>query len=357
MNPAVIRSDEAVSRTVYSAVWPETETETLVRRCMVEVVDTLLARHQQAHTKRQDPMHEEFFEAWNQYAQLAVLLPAWNHRYPTAGSSGAIREILRSAVWQHQDLVVFEGDYEGYAAMARMQGTTIHVVDRRHWREQLDAWRTRGTPWGQQGRRAQWWGSQPSAIDGCLWPDFDAWLMAMDEFEADTALWVDLCYLGVTTRAFQLDLRRLLVAGIVFSLSKAMGAYYRRIGGRLSRDPLPGLWGNGWFKNLDSLYLGTRWLQDPTFQGDPWRSTLCERQALALERALSVHGDAFVQAGVAWRPSDVALLMSADAALRPAGLMGDAERWWNAAARGVSPAWRRLCLTPSLDLEGHHVAS
>lgn len=354
MDMPMIRCDEAVSRTVYSAVWPETEA--LVRRCMAEETEAMLARHRQAHTKRQDAMHGEFFDAWLAYAQPFARLPALPHHYPSAGSSEAIREILRSALWQQQDLVVFDGEYEGYEAMAAMQGTTIHRIDRQRWREQIEQWLTQGTPWGRQGRRAQWWVSQPSAIDGNLWAEFEAWLGATEALGADTSIWVDLCYLGVTTRAFHLDLDRPHVAGVVFSLSKTMGAYYRRIGGCLSREPLPGLWGNGWFKNLDSLYLGTRWLQTPVFQGDQWQATLLARQHQAIARVLnSETGAAFADAGIVWRPADVALLMCADPQVR-AQPLGDAGRWWQASARGEAPAGRRLCLTPSLATEATHVA-
>lgn len=351
----LITPDEAVSRTVYSAVWPETEA--LMRHCLERETEALLARHREAHTKRQDPMHQAFFDAWKGFAGASVQVD-WTtlpHAYPTAGSSEAIREIIRSALWNQQDLVVFDGDYEGYEAMALMQGTVLHRVSRETWKETLAQWQAHGTPWGRAGRKAQWWVSQPSALDGNVWGDFEAWLSTADTLP-DLAVWVDLCYLGLTIQPFTVDLRHPAVAGVVFSLSKVMGAYYRRIGGCFTREAQPGLWGNGWFKNLDSLYLGTRWLQDPRFQGDTWRKHLRTHQTIAMTRALAVHGAAFANAGVKWQPSAVALLMHAPVPTFTPELTGTPARWWAAAARGERPSSRRLCLTPSFVLGESHVA-
>src|SRR5918999_601042 len=61
--------------------------------------------------------------------------------------------------------------------------------------------------------------------------------------------------------AHRLDLRSPSLGAVFFSLSKAFGVYYHRIGGVLSRAPLPGLEGNRWFKNVFSLALGTLLLE------------------------------------------------------------------------------------------------
>lgn len=350
----LLSPQDAVSRTVYSAVWPETED--LVRTCLTQETEAMLARHRHAHSKHQDTLHEAFFDAWTAYAAPTVTIDRdqFPHHYPVAGSSEAIREIIRSALWKQQDLVIFDGDYEGYEAIASMQGTTVHRVDRRHWRQTMNEWAEKGTPWGNAGRRAQWWISQPSSLDGNVWSDFSEWLALTGMWPRDLDVWVDLCYLGVTTRAFEMALDEKSVAGVVFSLSKTMGAYYRRIGGCFARDEQPGLWGNAWFKNLDSLYLGTRWLTDPTFQGLAWHATLRERQKTAFAWAMAAHGSEFDAAGVQWGASDVALLMYAHDPRMTPTLSEPAARWWAASSRGEGPASRRLCLTPSLDMT--HVA-
>lgn len=331
-----------VSLTVYSVVWPDTEA--LVRRCMVEEAEAMLDRHRAAHTKRQDALHGPFFDAWRRFAAPAVSgLEAFGEAYPCAGSSEAIREILRQAGWKGQTLVVFDGDYEGYEAIAQAQGTPIVRVDRERWVETLDAWRRDGVPWGPAG--AQWWASQPSALDGNAWAGFDAWLDALAAVPGCEA-WVDLTYVGRARLTAPLSLDKPAVAGVVFSLSKVMGAYYRRIGGCLARAEIPGLWANRWFKNLDSLYLGERWLAqagDALAEGRRY----ADAQARAVARALDAMGGADAWADVQWRASDVALLMHAD----PRGIPpAHGRALWDACRRGQGKdASARLCLTPLLE--------
>ena len=180
MLQALSPAQPPVCQTVYSLVWPATEA--LVRRCLRDELSTMLANHQDAFTKQQDDLHLPFFAAWKTFAASAVHAnwEEFPEAYPTAGSSEAIREIIRQARWEDQVLVVFDGDYEGYEATAAPQGTEVFRIDRNRWREQVEAWRQHGPPWGQ--RVAQWWISQPSAIDGNTWPDFAPWLAAMQSF-------------------------------------------------------------------------------------------------------------------------------------------------------------------------------
>ena len=348
-----------VSTTVYSVVWPETEA--LVRRCMTHELDAMLNAHRDAHTKHQDGLHEPFFDAWTRFAAPAL---AWNpgdfpEHYPTAGSSEAIRELIRRQAWTGQDLVVFDGEYEGYEAIAAAQGTRVHRVDRTDWRGTLDAWRRTGAPWGEKG--AVWWVSQPSALDGNLWSDFADWLDAVEALAGVSGgcrVWVDLTYVGRARMATPIALTSPVVDGVVFSLSKVMGAYYRRIGGCMARAEVPGLWANRWFKNLDALYLGQRWLEeagDALTEGAKYREAQQTAMALALE---ALGGDAEWRGrGVVWKASDVALLMYAE---DPNGLRGADEPFcelWFQASRGQArngpehrwaAASRRYCLTPTL---------
>ena len=346
---------DGVSLTVYSVVWPATEA--LVRRCLTLEVEAMLERHRDAFTKHQDALHAPFFSAWRAFVAPAVKgLEAFTEEYPCAGSSEAIREIIRQASWKQQALVIFDGDYEGYEAIAQAQQTPVIRVDRQRWRETLALWREQGLPWGEQG--AQWWVSQPSAIDGNAWTDFSAWLLEVDTL-AGCEAWVDLTYVGRARLDTAVDLTaHPCVAGVVFSLSKVMGAYYRRIGGCLSRSEVPGLWANRWFKNLDSLFLGQQWLEQA---GDALSEGLRHRdlQAQAMNRALAAMGGqhAWEQAGVRWQASDVALLMHAD----PTGSAPVAhQELWDACKRGQHKnASARLCLTPAIETllkETNHVA-
>lgn len=343
----VLPPDSPVTATVYSMVWPQTEQ--LLRRAAIESLDDMLARHRSAHTKRQDAMHDSFFDAWRSWAAPCVTFDdhQFPERYPSAGSSEAIREVIRSALWRHQDLVVFDGEYEGYEAIAVMQGTVVHRVPRAQWRAVLDHWRVAGAPWGDRG--AQWWISQPSAIDGNVWAEFDAWLDATASWSA-LEVWFDACYVGMCSAPIAIDLtRRPQVAGLVFSLSKVMGAYYRRIGGCWTRAPQPGLWGNRWFKNLDSLYLGELFLKE-TGTAAVFGRRHAEIQARALAVEWSPFQADWAAMGISWRPSDVPLLVCSDQvnAVVPDG--HPLRVYWDAARRGTdAPAGRRLCLTPTID--------
>lgn len=340
-------NDLPVSPTVYSVVWPSTEQ--LIRRVLVQEAEQMLDRHRNAHTKRQDPMHEGFFDAWLRFASPVLTLPGdATHHYPTAGSSEAIREIIRQAAWKDQDVVIFAGEYEGYEAIANTQGTRVHRVDRHRWREVLEGYARDGAPW--QGRGAQWWISQPSALDGNDWPDFQEWLLAVERWSGSLDVWVDLTYLGRSTAATAIDLSASpVVAGIVFSLSKVMGAYYRRIGGCISRAPVEGLWANRWFKNLDSLYLGQAWLEQAGNAVSEGRLyAVMQHRAMGVALQGMGGAQAWHEAGIQWQASDVPLLMHApDPTLAvPSAL----EPWWQMARRGApaSPSSRRLCLTPTL---------
>lgn len=345
---------DSVSLTVYSVVWPSTES--LVRRVLTQETEELLSRHRAAYTKRQDALHAPFFQAWLDFVGPCVSgLDGYGYSYPTNGSSEAIREVIRQACPNGDFVVVFEGEYEGYEALASPQGTTVLSVNRSRWREVVQSWKEGSPPWGNA--RAQWWVSQPSAIDGNVWEDYQAWLDEVATLPG-CDVWVDLCYVGMCHPAPQVDVSSPVIAGVVFSLSKVMGAYYRRIGGCFSRKEIPGLWGNRWFKNLDSLYLGQRWLEEAgTAAIHAQRCAIV--QSMAMERAVEAIGgqDYWDAQGVQWLPSQVPLLMHASTTVLADP--SSAPAWWNTAVRGRHTAASvRLCLTPSIEklLEDIHVA-
>lgn len=332
--------------TVYSTVWPDTET--FLRNHLSSELEVMLDRHRNAHTKKQDDYHVEFFEAWNEFVKPVVFgLSDFTEMYPTAGSSEAIREIIRQASWKNQSLVIFDGEYEGYEAMASCQNTEVIRVNRDNWKETLESWRKNGTPWGNGG--AQWWISQPSAIDGDQWLEFTEWLCEMQEWPECNIL-VDLCYVGSAEIQGVIDVGNApSVSGVVFSLSKIMGCYYRRIGGCLSKTQIPGLWGNHWFKNIDSLHIGTKWLEgvgDAVSHGKKYK----EIQKEAMERAVQLLGGEALwkEGGISWKACDVPLLMKADNmnGTPPKGW----EEFWKISSRGkLDKKSVRICLTPIIE--------
>lgn len=293
-----------VSTTVYSLVYPET------RAVLGELWDSHPhAMYEAPWTARQDAMHEDFFATWAAWSGLPGIAGRLPHAYPTGGSSEAIRDAicLMAADPSRPRLVMLDGDYEGYPALAAAYGVDVVRLRRDHWRTDLAA--VRGP--------VEAFLSQPSSIDGNLWPELDAFLRA---FPGPVNL--DLCYLGCTTRPFGVDLDHDNLRRVFFSLSKVFGVYYHRVGGVWSADEMPGLWGNRWFKNLFSLKLGTELMQR------------FDKDALPARYAADQATVAAAYPHAALQPSDVVLLATA----------ADGEAHFTRSS-GIA----RYCLTPGMD--------
>ncbi|MEM6994241.1 MAG: hypothetical protein AAF721_27245, partial [Myxococcota bacterium] len=170
--------------------------------------------------------------------------------------------------------------------------------------------------------------SAPSSIDGMVWPGYDAFLEHIGQHHPGVRVAVDLCYVGcVGSGAYRVAITAPCIDTIFFSLSKVFGVYYHRIGGVLSVDPLPGLHGNVWFKNLLSIRFGTELMAayGPTELPQKYRPVqelLVEELRSAIEPTIE--------------PCDVLLLARA-----PGRVEGDRF--------SRSPEGRRYCLTPALD--------
>jgi hypothetical protein len=303
-----------ITRTVYSLYYPETRA----------VVDVLWGeRHhdwyERAYEKRQDAMHVEFLETWRAWSGLG-LGDAFPHAYPTNGASEPIKDLLLPPARLH----VLAGDYEGYGAIARERGMQVLVHPR-----SVDAARS-----GDFADGDQFWISNPSAIDGCVWPELDAFIDAMRAHAPGVRVFLDATYVGATKTKVAMELaRHANVAAVVFSLSKPMGVYYHRVGGCLSRAPIGTLWGNLWFKNLFSLKLGTALMKKHAVTELP--SKYAAVQARVLEAGIA-KGLAPAEA----RASDVVLLAHAK-------LADESAKRWTELER--APGAQRFCLTPGMD--------
>lgn len=327
-----------VSKTVYALVTPETEAvkakvfgdfESASRNAYLE-------QFRDAWTAKQDRYHEEFFEVWHNWSKPVVELDRANFPffYPTAGAS----EPLRHLIFEHAAKIgfhggaihVFEGEYEGYKAMAEAAG--LRFVE--HTRDGRDGWHT---PFGARLNRiasAMNWSrdlffiSQPSAIDGNVWAEFNEFISKMPE----NSVVADLTYVGaVPQRAVteKFNMNAPAIRNVVFSLSKPFGAYYDRIGGVFCREENLGLFGNRWFKSLSALSIGTALMKAfdvyymPETYG-PYQRAMTVRVA----KEIGVH---------LLEPSDVFLLAT-----------GTTE-FPNELADYLTRAGRvRLCLTPGL---------
>lgn len=310
-----------LSKTVYSVGTPRTRriiTETMAKPESARVSEN-------AWTGWQDNENEPFFLSWRRWSQdeLSFDVDDFPFRYPTAGSSEAIREQLVHLWRCGKSLAVLDGEYEGYAMTAMALGMPVTVLPERspesltELRPGLDVLFI----------------SQPSAIDGRNWTGFSGLLREADRIGID--VFVDLTYLGATTHSIHIDLRgHQCVKGIFFSLSKIFGTYYHRIGGAWMREENPLLYPTIWFKNVLSMRIG-RALMDDRPMGD-LHPDLAAMQTKALSK---LGADGFLV-----RAADVHLL----------GEM----RLTDAADKGVPESWRRgssgvvrVCLSPSMGVE------
>jgi hypothetical protein len=308
---------DGFSSAVYGLVLPETRA--MVGRLWAERPNEL---YEAPYEDRQDHAHVVFLDAWQSWVASAVHgLRELSYRYVTNGSSEAIRESVWNLVHdaaaggRAAAIHVFAGEYEGYAAYARAAGIPVFAHDR-------DAWAD--VPYAPHTLH-RWYVSQPSAIDGNAWREFPAFLEATGRDGVEVA--VDLAYVGATPQLPRIDLASPNVRYVFFSLSKIFGVFYHRTGGVLSRQPMLGLEGNKWFKNIFSLYLGTSLVRETAGPTElPTRYQPVQAEAC---RLLAARHD------IPLRASDVILLASTAAGpYPPAFRRGNGYRW---------------CLTPTMD--------
>lgn len=257
-----------LSKTVYAFVTPETELEKqamLIRALKTKgQAGEYFDQFQGAWTGKQDAYHEDFFNTWHTWSKPVVDLDRelYPFYYPTAGASEPLRHLIYdlAARAPHAAVHAFVGEYEGYRAMAEAAG--LKFVE--HERDGKEGWHT---PFGgrlnrvesRMGKNDLFFISQPSAIDGNVWGDFNEFVSKMQP----NSVVADITYVGAVPSsaiAEKFNLNQPAIRNIVFSLSKPFGVYYDRIGGVFSRQEDLGLFGNKWFKNLTSLHFGTRLL-------------------------------------------------------------------------------------------------
>ena len=279
------------SGTIYSLVMPESEAALLA---LVGDRDALLDRYREPWTQKQDAMHEAYFDAWIEWSAPIVRFAAaaFPFRYPTAGASEGIFKLMAEARGERPSIHVFEGEYEGFPAYAEALNIRCVRHDRTAWHAAV----------GAIDRGGMFWISQPSAIDGLVWPHFDDFALKLAETQPTAQLVPDLTYVGSVARAFRVELTAPIIHAIVFSHSKPFGGYYHRIGGVLARRERPSLFGNRWFKNLLSLAWGTEMMRRHGVHELP------RRYRPVQEEAARRCGEAL---GIELKAADVSLLATA----------------------------------------------
>lgn len=328
--PGILLS-AGVSKPVFDCKWPETRAMAAsLWRALPEGLAERL--YEAPYAGRQDHINAEFLERWVEWSGPAVRLDHASlvHRYATAGSSEGIRErVAQHAVEGHSGahapvVHVFEGEYEGYAALAEGYGVTVVRHDRGRWQESLAA--SVRSPDADDLVLL----SQPSAIDGNLWEELPAFLAFLEQYYPRLRVGLDVTYVGSVARAYEIDARSPSIDTVFFSLSKVFGVYYHRVGGVLTRRALPGLIGTKWFRNTFSLHLGERLMAAHPHREIPARYAGHQAESIRQVRAAL---------GVSAVASDVVLLA--------------AHPWRDDLPPVVRELRRgpmvRYCLTPALD--------
>lgn len=318
-----------VSGTIYSLVMPESEA------ALASIIDDrehFLDLYRGAWTQKQDAMHHEYFERWIDWSAPVVTFDAgaFPNHYPTAGASEAIFKLMAEYAAECRSrgvapsIHMFEGEYEGFPAYAASLGLPLVRHARSDWRAVAEA----AVP-----DHAQFWISQPSAIDGMLWPHFEAFAAALHGARPTAELVPDLTYVGSVARGYRIVLHAPNIESLVISHSKPFGGYYHRVGGVLAKRERPSLFGNRWFKNLLSLAWGSEMMRRHAVQELPRRYR--PLQELAAQRC----GEA---TGIALTAVDVSLLATAP-------WRDDIPPLLRSVGRGC-PGERvvRLCLTPAM---------
>jgi histidinol-phosphate/aromatic aminotransferase/cobyric acid decarboxylase-like protein len=327
-----------ISKTVYSLYWPETR----------QVVESLWRSsphewYTDNYTKNQNNMHAPYLNGWREWvAQANVKLgKQLRHDYPTNGASEGIQHLMAYFA-THDNRIgkpaihVFEGEYEGYRKVAEALNLKVYTHSRHNYKESIDARHLNGDVF---------WTSQPSAIDGNVWPEFSEWVQWMNRNAAGMPIIVDLTYVGAVAREFEINLTSPNIKAVLWSLSKPFGVYYHRIGGMVSSIELPSLYGNYWFKNLFSLQLGTA-LMDAYGPYDLPRKYLARQETCINHVRMCPSHVCYSQMQLV--PSDVVIL--AHQKFDP-GLVFNDEY---IRVKNNHEIVSRYCLTPGMDMDVNH---
>jgi len=272
------------TKTVYGLRLPEFN-ETIRK---AQQSDVFLKRHEKPWLKYQDDYHIDFSETYKKWMKDSVSgLNQFNYFYPSNGSSEAIKDTINYLDRKHWEVefFAFNGEYEGYEAYCKSYGNhQVNYIDRNEWAKSIDHY----TDLYSDSKRI-FFISQPSSIDGDNWKDFNKFVRYLKA--NNWIVCVDLAYMplaetnyifdgmGVVVNINTYDLKD--VDFVFISLSKSFGVYYNRIGGVYSKCEIPSLYGNQWFKNVDSLYIGIQLMNE--FHSDQLSSLFSHYLGYALK--------------------------------------------------------------------------
>ena len=234
-----------LSRTVYSCTFKESD----------EVFNKVISKpafatefHQPWATDKMK-VSDDFFKSWMSWTSKVLTgIDGFEFKYPTAGSSEGVREVIYQAALNKRTVVVLDGEYEGYAAYTNAANGQLVVVNRDNFFVEIQT----------LPEDILFVVSNPNSLDGNLISEIDTMFSALAMIRPAVEVLIDLTYVGVVDfDNYKIDLSHPNIKYACFSLSKPFGVYYHRIGGMFSKKPLLGLYGNSWFKNITSLLYGT----------------------------------------------------------------------------------------------------
>ena len=229
-------------KSVYCYYFPET------RKIIDEVIkqfphDLLLQSVFPGLDNFHEPLIEKYVKLSGKYQKG---LENFTNRYFCNGSSEAIFHLIAKHIINHPSnpIYVLRGEYEGYKEYTKNLGGIVVEVD-----NDIDIIR-RLNP-------GLWFISNPSAIDGNLHPNS----LIKSICDLGHQVIVDLAYLGLT-RQYRIDLAHPNIIAVVASMSKPYGLFYYRVGFAFTRNPMPTLYPNIWFKNILSVVIAEKILDN-----------------------------------------------------------------------------------------------
>jgi hypothetical protein len=207
---------------------------------------TLLWSQDNNFERKQDESYMIYLQKYKEWTKEVVNgLEGYTHQYFSNGSSEGISKALtriKNEVGSNKEAVlhVFEGEYEGAIHYAKCNGFTV----KKHPRPEGASFRN---VIGECHPNEYWYISQPSGLDGNIWPFYDDFLEQASQ--AGQKFIIDLAYLGTVAKDYHINVFHPNIDTVVGSLSK-LGPYYERIGFCFSKVENNLLTGNKWFKNL-----------------------------------------------------------------------------------------------------------
>ena len=273
-----------VSKTVYGLVYPETSNITRITLGGFGLEDGF----QKPYTKVQDRMHDVLFDNFFEWAKLRgvkINEEKFVERYPTSGSNEAIKDTIaylgsREIDGYKPKIHVFKGDYEGY----KMNALAHNVCVVEHEREDFEKTIKENFKKGDR-----FYVSQPSGIDGNYWSGYEEFMNFLQNEVPEMKVMLDLAYLGTSAEEEvpEIDASHNNISGIFFSTSKSFGTYYQRIGGLVSREAIPSLYGNKWFKSLPAITVGSTLLRNSRNETLALKYSRYRREALKILQDVS----------------------------------------------------------------------